>query len=228
MELRSNYETVWDKCISICLECIEKGVKLSDEISTLDSCFQRGREEFVINSRYLHRGFYCPSPVREYIVTNMRRGKIAKRITKASRITNRYVFDTENKMRIAETHYPNGYIKTEHILYDGNTVCGFTFDSCKHISEISMEWFADGRISSYFWACCWYEFSTGCYRVSHMTYETYSYDNKFFLDMEFYDMLGERNDLGNYNKYRFSLDENGIIIADSIHLLNYDTREQDE
>lgn len=210
--------------MSLCLESIEKGIELSNEILKPDIDFHPGKEEFAINSKYLHRGYYCPSPALEYIVTNMRRGKIAKRITKASRITNRYIFDTENKIRIAETFYPNGSTKTEHIIHEGDTVYGFTFDSYKHISEISIEQFWNGRIESYFWACCWYEFSTGCYRVSHMAYETYFYKKEGFFDMELYDMLGDRSDVGKYNKFRFCIDENGMIIANSIQLLTNDAR----
>lgn len=219
LKIDSSFEAVCEHCKTMCFESIEKGIQLSDELLRHDDTFQIGREEFGIQSRYLHRGFYCPSPVVEHIVTNMRRGKIAKRITKATRITNRYVFDSENKLRIAETIHPNGAIKTEHIVHEGNTVYGFVFGRNDHLFEVSIEQYEDGRIVSYLWACGSCAFSNGYHRISHMQFETYFYEDKGFLDVGRYYMIGENGKVGQYHKYRFSYDENGMVVGDSAQLL---------
>lgn len=207
----SNYKAVWEKCLQICYEYIQKGIEKQNEIEGILSSLEGGKKEFAIGSRYMHRGFYCPSPSMEYTITNMRRGRIAKRIDKRSRPTNSYLFDAEGTLRAVETFYINGSIQTEYLFYEEAFVFGVSYDDEGHISEISIEQYEESQIKEYLWACCYYNYSENTHLISHMVYETYHYDNKGYLDVEFYDMLGFRHDLYQYNRYRFHLDENGKV-----------------
>ena len=62
-----------------------------------------GRVEFVAGSRYLQRGRYCPSVVRDLYLGNASRGRLLRRITKKTKYSHKYTFAPDGKMLIAET-----------------------------------------------------------------------------------------------------------------------------
>lgn len=203
MEARPELKAVWEECVPQFQEYLQKGLEIQPKLYDIYSGLQVGRVEYAIGSRYLHRGFYCPSPVLEQIITNTRRGRIAKRMTKATRPTNRYVFDLEGKLRRADTFYPNGGTKTEYIFHEGEAICGLTFDPYGHISEISVERYAEGKIGSYLRACCNYDPTSGCYRIYDMSYERYSHDEEF-LDAEIFSLSKFEDEiLGHHHEHRF-------------------------
>lgn len=212
---------ILDKCLKLCEDGIKMVMQTYPDLSLPSFEEHTGREEFSLGSRYLHRGFYCPSPDLEYIVTNMRRGKIAKRMTKRTRPTNRYCFDDDGRLKLAETYYPNGSIQKEYIFYVEDTVFGFTTEKNEYISKISIAKYADGKISYYLWAPCHYNRDMGVDYPYWIVYEKYNYSENSYLETEFYNLrlYGIHEGFGNYNKYRFILDDNGMVIGDSIEEL---------
>lgn len=211
MKDRSDYKAVWEKCVQLCLEYIQKGIAKQPEIEGVAANLKEGRKEFAIGSRYIHRGFYCPSPSIEHIITNIRRGKIAKRLNKRSRLTNAYLFDAEENLRIAETFYTNGAVKTEYLFYEDSLIYGVSYNNEGHVEEISIEQYEEGQIQEYLWACCCYNSSTNSYLIFQMLYEAYHYDHNGYLDVEFYNMSDARHDAGKSNRYRFHLDADGKV-----------------
>lgn len=113
------------------------------------------REEYAANSRYMPRGFYCPSPVLNKIITNMRRGRLLSHLTSRSKATHRYVYDQENKLIIVETLPPLPKTK-EYIVYERDKVLGYTFDSFNKINGLSEEVYEDGNIKRYFYVALTY------------------------------------------------------------------------
>ena len=214
MKTSATYETVLNECLQICQKHISKAVRIQPDIDNIYSNLIISKEEFALQSRYLHRGFYCPSPDIEYIVTNMRRGRIAKRVDARTQPTNRYLFDDSGKLRLAETYYPNGAVKREYIFQDKNLVFGFTVDECDHISEISVAQYADGIILSCLWAHCMYCTDNHTYTPWRIIYEKYNYDGASHLETDFYNITPNR--FGSYDKYRFHLDAEGKIIKNTI------------
>lgn len=183
MDQSKQYDDILQYCTKLCEEGIAKGVLWKPEIDSMYTDLEVGREEYALRSGIVQRGFYCPSPVREHIITNRRRGRIAKRLTKASRPTNRYLFDQKNRLRIAETFYDNGAEETEYIFYEDNFVYGFVLGRNKKFSKVSIERFLDGKISEYLWSHVQYEAETESYNLSTCIYEVYSYDdNRLTLD----------------------------------------------
>ena len=120
---------IWDQCEQICLEYIPPLAARKAQIRQEYDEIQEGREEYGIGSRYMHRGVYHPSPVAEKWVTNRRRGRIAKRVTKATRPTNWYLFDQENKLFLVETYLEDGTTHTEYIFHEDNLIYGLKFVS---------------------------------------------------------------------------------------------------
>lgn len=142
------------------------------------------RVEFCANSRYLHRGFYCPSPVLDLLVTNTRRGRILKRPTGRSNITNRYVYDTSGKLIFTDNYINGKMVSSEYLLYYENMVCGITIGISGRIICVSEELYANSRIESYL--CAYYSGtgeSTICYK---MDCENYQYDEYGLADLDYW------------------------------------------
>ena len=77
----NSLDEVREYCCSLYLKYKEKAYSYYSQIPDDENFFERGRDELGIQSSCLmHRGFYCPSPVIEHIVVNIKRGKIAKKL----------------------------------------------------------------------------------------------------------------------------------------------------
>lgn len=170
-------EMLFDKTLSYGLSLIERGL--------LPFEFEAARTEYAVGSRYLHRGFYCPSLILDQIVGGLRRGRIAKRITKATQISNIYDFDADGRLRIAKTAYYTGHMDCEYILYDKCMVYGFVLQEGNTFSHLSVERYNEGRIASYFTADCICHPSSQYY-VFNARYEAYRYNDADSFDVEHY------------------------------------------
>ena len=116
------------------------------------------KTEFCIQSKYLHRGFYCPSPVLELLIENCKRGKLTAKPYKTTRDYYKYNFDNNNSMVSAE-HYITGLsctpLEIEFIIRDGDVEYGITFSNHKEaadyieITYISMAKYENSAIKSY-------------------------------------------------------------------------------
>lgn len=62
---------------------------------------QAYKKEYAIKGEYLHRGYYCPSPIADIIVGNAPRGKLLKRVTSRSKPTYEYEFNKQGEIVIA-------------------------------------------------------------------------------------------------------------------------------
>lgn len=181
-------EQVWEECTALFWEYLQKEPSLEDEIDMLCSDIPIGKEEYALGAKYLHRGPYCPSPVHDKLVIGIRRGRIAKRMTKASRPTNRYEFDLEGKLRLAETIYPNGHVSTEFLFYEENVVFGLTYGGGDKLTALSVERYSEGRLGSYVLVDCYRSGSEVDYVISKVAYERYHYDGDTMTVDAIYDL----------------------------------------
>lgn len=98
------------------LDCEKHGLELLEKGLAFDSAKRQQnyppreelREVCAVGARYLHRGYYCPSPFRDILISNARRGRLLKRPTSRSTPSHRYFFDSDNKMMIAESTLSKG------------------------------------------------------------------------------------------------------------------------
>lgn len=172
------------------------------------------REEKAVNSRYLHRGYYCPSPLFEVLVTNTRRGKILARQTKNSKITHRYLYDSDDNLYLVENYYNGQCTMCEFILIEENKRYGFTFYNNGELCSISIEMFSNEKLQSYIWISCSKGYQTDEFLANFAYYETFAYDGEVMSEWDFISVVFRRNkdSLGsvNHRKYR-PLYENGQI-----------------
>lgn len=97
----------------------------------------------------LHRGVYCPSPVYDIFVGNVKRGKLLKRLTKQS--TNYYIygFDKAGKLVRAE-QYRNGEQSTvEHISHTDSSIYGITHNQHGGLSQVTHETYVGNKLVTY-------------------------------------------------------------------------------
>ena len=111
------------------------------------------RFEYAIKGS-VHRAVYCPSPVLDLLVGNVRRGRILDRVTAASKITHRFGFDKNNQLQFVEviSDIDRQIAYTEYITREKNKLFGITIDNAGHLSALSEEQFVDGRIQKYIYA----------------------------------------------------------------------------
>ncbi len=207
--------------------CKEKGknlVNIGLEFTKKDmmqkyNSFDFLREEFAANARYLHRGYYCPSPIWDSILDNSSRGKILKCPQKTSKISHRYFYDSCNKLRIVESTLPGGRKKREYLIYDKNAIYGVAFDEWGTLVGASEEVYNQGKIETYFSASCYVNFEDRIdWGITSIHYEKYYYKEQqlieadcyytsFWLDDEDFS-LTELDSFICGARYRFELDNN--------------------
>lgn len=218
----SAYAFFWDSVLKKCQDAVAKGVSFYSQIETYLSATNLSKVEFSLGSRYLPRGYYCPSPDIEYIITNMHRGKIAKRLVKASKPTNFYMFNEENKIFLVETWYPNGSKGTEYILHEQNASYGFIYDQNGRVTSISVEEYADNKLCCYLWAACSYKEKEG-YRFSWIINENLRYPDCGHLETDIYNVQTPMGRIWITRwKAVFDLDGNAKIIPNSRVSLLYE------
>lgn len=164
------------------------------------------RAEFGANSRNLHRGVYCPSPVLDILVRNAKRGKILLRPTERSNITNRYVYDGTGRLSFIDNYLDGKMVSSEYLLYDENIVYGITIGMSGRIVCISEEHYSNSRIESYL--CAYYSPDGENVRCHHMVCENYQYDECGFAYWDHYQIYFEWAQAGvdgliQHKRYRF-------------------------
>ena len=198
------FDTVRQHCRSLYVRYREKAATAFLMIQDGKNTFAQGKEELGIQSRYIHRGVYCPSPIIENIVTNIKRGKIATKIGNVKNPTNHYIFDTSDHLRISETYFPDESVGTEYIFYEENIVWGFEYEN-GHLSQLSIEEYNDDRLESYLLIKC---FSN----ATEMDYECYSWNTPASLSVLRYRFLELHPHLDRCQIYRFVREANGSLM----------------
>ena len=206
---------VWDRETARCKEYIQAGMQMRSNAKELFSIKDIGKEEYAIKSQNMDRGFYCPSLIREHVVRNAHRGKIAKRMTKVTRPTHHYLFDKDGRLRYVETYYSNGSVKPEHIYYANNVTYGIVYPTTQRNGEILISEFNDAYIYSYIWA--YWELCDGKCIFKEIDLELYNYGEDGFLTVDWYNM---DDMIGRYTKWRLSLNNEGVIVHDSFKKLS--------
>ena len=225
----NEYVVLWESATQKCREYLKKVILPYHQMQALYSTIVPDRVEYSLSSRYLPRGFYCPSPDITYIITNMKRGRIAKRINAASCPTNRFLFDTSNKLYLADTFFPNGTQKTEYIFHEQGATYGVIWGEIFNkldIRELNIEEYLDGKLSCYMWA----ETIPGSsgHNISCVYFETFIYHSNDYVETDFYIMQApEIRTKKHYNvfvthfKTGFTLDSSNMILPQSLVELGY-------
>lgn len=163
------------------------------------------RTEFGSRSD-LHRGFYCPSPVYDIFVGNVKRGRLLKRLSRQTKNYYTYSFDSSGRLVSAENHI-NGNTVQEHIFYIDSDTYGIILDQWNHIFQLAREVYADGQLVSYIRAL--FAYCDGSYNLLSLTKEHYTYTSEDLYQCVF-TQYSPSAKLCQQTLYEF-LHENGVI-----------------
>ena len=102
-----------------------------------------------VGGKTIHRGFYCPSLVKDIVIGNCKRGRLSK--SDAAKADYLHYFDADNKhIATRMVHMENDDI--EFIIQVGNKSLGLSY-SGKRLENVSIcEYDEDGRILKYIYA----------------------------------------------------------------------------
>lgn len=106
------------------------------------------RTEYASGSD-LHRGFYCPSPVFDFIVGNTHRGKLLKRLTSRSKPSHAYGFSCDGRLLWCKWLKNGAVTNTEYLLRDGEEILGIMHDSQGYLNTLTKEVYREGKLQSY-------------------------------------------------------------------------------
>ena len=154
-----------------CQRIIEIGNSLFPTISC--NAHPIARTEYAVEGD-IHRGYYCPSPIIEIIVGNLKRGRILKRVTAASKISHQFNFNEENHLQSCIA-YSNGLKTHEEFLFPlEEKRYGITVNDSNEITAICEEVFLDNKIRQYTYAELFPNAEKN--RCFHLHKETFRYD----------------------------------------------------
>ena len=112
----------------------------------------------------LERGALCPSLIRDLFIGNVKRGSVRKAPGKNA-LFYRYGFDIAGQLVLVESLWNGKCFETEYLQQQGDRRIGVTLDPAGKLMAVSLEQFADSRLSEYTYL-----------RENYLTAEQYQYD----------------------------------------------------
>lgn len=223
MDYLSYKNDVWNTCLRQFKVGVQKGLQFAAAGKREDyHRVHAKKEEVAINSRYLHRGFYCPSPAFHFILANSRRGRILLHPTKRSKITHRYFYNANDEIYAIQYFVEGSLSGCEYIEWHDYTKYGFVFSNSGILGGISIEIYKGSKLQSYMWARCHNASLMGDdWQADYVHYETYDYDDWGLseFDLHFVALIEEELndvtdalDLVNHEKY-FPVYESGVLVG---------------
>lgn len=164
----------------IILELTSIGNKYKDKISQLRTSTEKEiiKYEYSKGDETIHRGDYCPSPILDLIVGNLKRGRLFKRTPAFGRYSYEYGFDTNNRLLrirgVNEFTTPNSRFNEEYLVYIKDVVYGIEFDNMGDISAVSRCTYEKGNIIKY--EIC-------LYSMEELYYEEYYYKDNLLSEV---------------------------------------------
>lgn len=166
---------------------------------------QISSNEFSSGGELLHRGYYCPSPIKDIIIGNCNRGRLLKNTTNRSRLSYKYGFNNIGNMIFVEQLEQN---LCEIILYDGNSEFGITFSTNNTIQYLSECKKCNGNIQSY--TFCLYNPVENC--IIEYSREDYVYSTLGLHKAKVYHFIPHKNiPLLQHEEYIFEHDNDGYL-----------------
>jgi len=163
--------------------------------------------QFASGDSVLHRGYYCPSLVRDIVVGNCKRGKLLKRAS--SKETYKYGFDSNGKMITVEHSSPLMY--DEIIIHQDQVEIGIAFKELHGIIMVSECVYNHGQIMSYTNAL----YSSFDKFITETKKEIYSYSGEGLEKADFLLIFGSKTLVQHY-QYKFQHDSEGYLSSYTI------------
>lgn len=159
--------------------------------------------QYSVGGEVLHRGYYCPSLIKDIVMGNCNRGRLVKNTAKTKKVTYEYGF-RDNQLLLVRHNISDHLFEIEYISYFGNKQIGYTFDNEMQLRTISECVYHNEKLKSYFLVN--YDpfgLSINCEK------EIYEYDSNLLHSVTVY--LIQAADSCLHNKYVFYHDSNGYL-----------------
>ena len=169
---------------------------------------------YCVQSKYMHRGCYCPSPMLDLLIDNVRRGKSAEKLPKAKKGYYKYYFDASGILVTAEKYDPSISAESpheiEHIIREEAVEYGLTFVKTDppSIMYLSKACYENDLIKSY--AACLYNEHTPK-AMWELHYEEYSYSGARLMKADVYFGISPHFNSYDMNECSFKYDDSGKI-----------------
>ena len=134
-----HYQEEVNRLLSIGLGLLKSVHEVKDTLLEQVAVFEYG-------TGAIHRGYYCPSPVIDLIVGNLKRGRIVKKAPKAGY---RYAFDAEGNMLFVDLLQQGDVEATEYLFMQNGNRYGITVNNDGELESICEEQFAQGELLRY-------------------------------------------------------------------------------
>lgn len=175
------------------------------------------KKQFAKGFKYLHRGFYCPSRDIEYIVTNVKRGKLVSENKVVKGDCFEYGFDEKGKMLYAHqfsNEKKHSYSYYEIMKYEGKNVLSVYGDYTGKLNYV------------FFYSMCTYNKQDEIIEytvygvdpitnnVSNIEKEIYSYNGNILETVVYHYSVktGFYTGIYSIDRYKFLLDDNHNIL----------------
>lgn len=160
--------------------------------------------QYAVGGELLHRGYYCPSPVKDIVMGNCNRGKRIKHPIKfEQKMMYEYGF-CDDQLLLIKHNIDDQIIETEYISYTDSKQIGCTFNSEMKLRTISECIYNDDKLTSYFLVNLdSFNSITSCEK------EIYEYKNGWLHSATLYMMQTANSCL--HDKYIFSHDSDGYL-----------------
>lgn len=189
-------------------------LRLAEQFLPSLKALQRKVGENTVHWEYasggsLHRGPYCPSPIRDYVVGNAKRGRVLKRVSGYNRVSHRFAFDQAGRMLLCEQFSQGNLIGTEYLVYDGLYRYGFQVSPSGYLIGITEECLIHGRLARYTFVQV--QFVRNEYLCYNLHCEEYGYDETGLVSCKYEDYFP---DLPGCQRYDLEFErQNGYLTA---------------
>lgn len=168
------------------------------------------RMEYAKGGEIMPRGYYCPSPIFEY-VSNARRGRLLKKKPDSGKYSYEYGFDNDGMLiRIKSKSAPEweGRYYEEYFLYmNEGIVYSFEFGIDGDLVQVSKCIYENGNIKKYQRSLYF-----GFQEINDLFSEEYKYEHDKLSEFNMYFNFNLELGIFEETRYLVNFDENGNII----------------
>lgn len=160
--------------------------------------------QYAVGGEGLHRGYYCPSLIRDIVVGNCNRGRLVKDLKRTRQnISYEYGF-CNGKLQLV-IYYANKEIyEIEYISYYGEKQIGYTFDNTFTLKRVSECVYKNNKLMSYLLVD-----ADSVEPFVGIEKEVYEYDNGVMCSATIYLMYALN--FCRHEKYIFTHDKDGFL-----------------
>lgn len=127
--------------------------------SIADAADSARRRELSRGGGTIHRGYYCPSPIKDRVIGGCKRGRLISELPSKPDTVYEYFFNASGEMTLVNKYAVEqgqmNFIQSEFVTRNDSTTRSFVVEDvtrCPHISGISECSYDNGLISSYEYA----------------------------------------------------------------------------